>query len=217
MESSTGFRVNENGYIIEDAGMPPRHEHGTAIALIIRQIYPDVRFDSINILDDSLATDGRILLTAIEHAIALRPDIIHLSLGTTKWRYILPLKRMVKDAHDHNIILVSAAHNHGLRSYPAYLKGVIGVKAERLWVSQYMYKKPFFYASCTAQGIRGIEALHNGGSAAGSSMAAAYLAGYAASVIGSNIDHSWDKVFGSLQDKAANITGVKWCACLKVR
>jgi hypothetical protein len=145
--------------------------------LIIKHICSNVEFISINILNENLATDGRVLIHAIEQTVQFKPDIIHMSLGTTKWRHILPIKRIIKQARKKNIIVVSAADNEGSRSYPAYLKGVVGVKALNTGKFEDMYfQKGFFFAPFHTWGIPGTEGLKSK-NCGGSSMAAAYVTG----------------------------------------
>lgn len=182
MKKSTGFKMSDEGTIIEDCTIKVRHEHGTAIALIIKQLCKKVKFISINILDENLLTDGRILIRAFKSAIGYVPDIIHLSLGTTRCRYKLELKKLVKDANSKNIIVVSAANNEGRRSYPAYLKYVIGVKSgDYKSYMEYEYKKGFFYSPYNISQIDGMNELQNK-NMCGSSIAAAYITGHIATI-----------------------------------
>jgi subtilisin family serine protease len=177
VKKAVGFRVNEEGYIIEDADKEVKHEHGTAIALIIKHICSNVEFISVNILNENLNADGRVLIYAMEQTLQFKPDIIHMSLGTTKWRHILPIKSIVRQACKENIILVSAANNEGLRSYPAYLKGVVGVKAfGRGGYEDIYFEEGFYHAPFHTMGIPGIEELKRKNQG-GSSMAAAYITG----------------------------------------
>lgn len=177
-EMSTGFSMTDTGMIIEDHAIKPRHEHGTAIALIIKQLCENVRFISVNILNERLVTDGRILIQALKTTIEYTPDIIHLSLGTTKWRYKSQLKKIVKLANSKNILIVSAADNQGHRSYPAYLKYVIGVKGLKYEnYTDYDYKNGFFYASYSTNKIDGMNQFINK-NMSGNSMAAGYITGH---------------------------------------
>jgi hypothetical protein len=200
---STGFRVSEEGIIIEDDRMPVKNEHGTAIAMIIRQICENVEFISVNILNERLATDGRVLLYAMEHTLSYNPDIIHLSLGTTKWRYILPQKRVVKEAGKNNILVVSAAGNDGQATYPAYLKGVVGVKSIRSngYDTPLGYDGRFFFAPGGMDGIYGTEKLVNKNSC-GNSMAAAYITGHVANILWDEGIHEYKEVVNRLRCKA---------------
>ena len=87
IEKSIGFIRKDNGLIVEENMLKSRHEHATIIALIIKKLCNNVRFINVNILDEMLMTNGNVLIKALEEAIKDKPDIIHLSLGTTKWRY----------------------------------------------------------------------------------------------------------------------------------
>lgn len=177
VKTVTGFRVNEEGYIIEDAYKPVKNGHGTAIALIIKHICSNVEFISVNILNENLQADGRVLVHAMAQTLHFKPDIIHMSLGTTKWRHILPIKRIVGQARKSNIVVVAAANNEGLRSYPAYIKGVVGVKAfGRGGYEDIYFDKGFFHAPSHAMGIPGMEEL-KAKNQVGTSMAAAYITG----------------------------------------
>ena len=161
-----------------------RHLHGTAIAMIIRHICSNVEFISVNILDENLSTDGRILTYALSQVLDYQPDIIHMSLGTLKKRYIFTLKRIVKEARKLNILLVAAAENSGRISYPAYLNGVIGVKAAFFKnSSEYLHKHGFFYAPIGTEGISCIQKISEIKNAKGTSMAAAYISGHLAMIL----------------------------------
>ena len=178
---STGFKVNDEGYIVEDKSLKARHEHGTAIAMIIRDICENVEFISVNILNERLTTDGRVLIHAFREALLYKPDIIHLSLGTTRWRYKLPLKKLVKKATKNGVIIVSAANNEGIKSYPAFIKGVVGVKGySAINKTDFFYNDGFFNAPMGTKNIRGISELEHSDRAVGNSMAAAYITGHIA-------------------------------------
>jgi hypothetical protein len=182
IEESTGYRINDEGYIIEDNKMEIKHLHGTLISLIISHLCRHVKFISINILDEKLTSDGRVLLAALEKGIAYKPDIVHLSLGTTRLRYIFPLRKLICEAMKQNILIISAVSNEGRRSYPACLKGVIGVKADinhRFKI--FGYENGFYYAPFRTDGIDGINEINAKTCAAGTSISAAYVTGYIAS------------------------------------
>lgn len=183
VKESTGYRINCESYIVEDKEMQHFYEHGTAVAMIIRHLCPQVELISINIFDKSLGTDGRIMLCAMDKAIDYKPDIIHMSIGTTRWVYLFKLKGLVKKAKRNGIIIVSAANNQGMKSYPAYSKHVVGVKGADIHnVNEYFYKDNFFYAPLIIKGIRGIDQLEFSNQTCGTSMSAAYITGHLAKI-----------------------------------
>lgn len=203
VKKSTGIKINDEGYIIEDDSMKPAHEHGTAIALSIRHICESIELTSINILNETLSADGRVLICAFQQALLDNPDIIHLSLGTTKWMYKFPLKKIVKEASQIGSIVVSAANNYGIRSYPSCIKGVVGVKGCKM--HDYMkvgYKDGFFYAQFDVKKIRGIDELASGSYVSGNSMAAGYITGHIASLKYSNNTHNNAEIIELLKSLA---------------
>lgn len=176
----TGF-IFKNGCIFEEANSRVKNKHGTTIALIIKNICKNVEFISMNILNENLRADGRVLIYALKQALLLKPDIIHLSLGTTNLRYFFSFKKIIKQAKKSNIIIVAAASNNRSKSYPACLKGVVGVKGDlRLSNLDFRYKHSLFYAPFNTKGIKEIDDIMYDG--AGNSMAAAYITGHIACV-----------------------------------
>jgi hypothetical protein len=179
---STGFRINDKGYITEYPDMETKYQHGTIVSLIIRHICSNVEFISINILNDNISTDGRVLLYAMSKAFDYHPDIIHMSLGTTKWKYKGYIRKITKEADRQNISLVAAANNQGSVSYPAYVKGVFGVKGGNFKeIMQYSYRDDFFYAPLNASGIQGYDG-KDLKEACGTSISAAYITGHIANI-----------------------------------
>lgn len=178
---SKGYGFTEEG-ITEFKDMQSRHEHATAIALIIKHICNNVRFININILNKNLSGDGRILIHAFKEVLKQNVDIIHLSLGTTKWRYRWALKRIVNQAEKQNVAVVSAFNNSGEKSYPAHFRHVFGVKGiSGCAPDNFHYEKNCFLAPLGLEGIEGLEAIQFK-DAAGNSLAAAYISGHIANI-----------------------------------
>lgn len=187
---STGFYINDIGHIIQEKGMQPRHEHATVIALIIKHICSSIELISINILNERLKTNGKVLTYAFEHALAYNPSIINLSLGTTRLRYKLPLWWLVKKAARQNAIVVAATERSGRICYPAYIKGVVGVKGDSDEQNTAIrYEEGFFYAPSHIGMIKGIEHFKEETERSGTSISAAYITGYIASIL-SNYHHT---------------------------
>ncbi len=181
---STGYRVNSDGIISEYPDIRPNGKHGTIIALIIRNISRHVRMISLNILNERLATDSRIMIHAMNEALMLKPDIIHMSIGTVKKQYRNYVKDIVDMANEENIIIVAACNNFGFWSLPAYIDGVIGVKSARNHpCNDCFYKnRRFYFASSKISGIEAINELNNN-NMRGTSVAAAFITGHIANII----------------------------------
>lgn len=184
---STGFEIGRDGHVKENGSIPVRNLHGTVVAMIIRHICSDVQFISINILDENLLSDGRVLIYSLNRVLEYKPDIIHMSLGTLKKRYIFSLKKIIKKAYKKKIQLVAAAENSGRVSYPAYLRGVFGVKSDNFDnYMLYSYKNGFFYAPSQIYRNSNINAR-------GTSMSAAYISGHLAVVLKNKDNISYEE------------------------
>lgn len=161
------------------------HPHGTVISTIVTNICKNIEIISINILDNDLKSDGRILIYAIKQALELKPQIINLSLGTTLHNYKLRLSKLIKKANKKNIIVVSAAENSGKISYPAFIKGVVGVKGCDNADNCMDYKDNFFIGPSNVTDV--LEVINmNIPNACGNSISAAYITGYIARLMENN-------------------------------
>lgn len=197
---SLAFKIGDKGTIIVDENAAVKHEHGTAIAMIIQHICKDVEFISINIFDECLLSDGRILIHSLKQAIELKPDIIHLSLGTSKHRYKFILKKLMKLAEKNNIIVVSSLSNDKTRSYPADLKNVIRVAGKSFECYESFYcLNDIYYAPVDIGKIENRDELENKGMK-GNSMAAAYITGNLCKLLYQNINLGAIKIRSLLKE-----------------
>lgn len=162
--------------------------------MAIRHITPNVEFISMNILNEQLRSDGRLLLYAFKRAIDCNPDIIHMSLGTKKLRYAKPLKKLACEARKHEVFVVAAANNNKVRSLPARLKNVIGVLGlSNLNPEHYCFTNKYFYACDNVNDVRRIGEIPNYKYLVGSSIAAAFITGHIARLI-SKRDFRYDEI-----------------------
>ncbi|WP_282433578.1 S8 family serine peptidase [Desulfosporosinus metallidurans] len=129
IKESIGFSVTKDGTFMENSNEKITNNHGTIIALLIKYIFQEIELISMNILDENLYSNGNLLIYSLKKALLYKPDIIHMSLGTKKWRYRYRLKKLINKAIQEDIVIVSAASNDGKKSYPAYFRNVIGVKS----------------------------------------------------------------------------------------
>ncbi|WP_202710732.1 S8 family serine peptidase [Sporosalibacterium faouarense] len=179
VESHLMYKLDSRSNIIESKDRKTTSEHGTIIAMIIKDLCKSVNFISMNILNERLLSDGRILISSFIRAMKLDPDIIHLSLGTEKLRYKFKLKRLMKKARRKGIIVVTALSNNGNDSYPSNDKNVIRVAgAINLHDKEkFFYRNKVFYAPIYLANINGQELLRNK-LVKGNSFAAAYITGH---------------------------------------
>lgn len=195
---STGYMVNSEGFISEFPDIKPNGIHGTTIALVIRDICRNVQLTSINILDERISTDSRVMLYAMNEALKLEPDVIHMSLATTNSRYMSYMKEIVEMAIEKNIIIVAACNNNGFWSYPAFINGVVRVKSTKQCSKYQFYKKEgAYYAPFAMKEINGADeyAFHK---MVGTSIAAAYITGHIANIKSTENNNNINETLNSL-------------------
>jgi subtilisin len=93
--------------------------HGTACAGIIAEIAPDAELYSVKVLGAGGAGAGEMFLAGLDYAIRERMQIINLSLGTTKQEFFAPLHELLDRAYLAGCIVVAAANNLPLPSFPS--------------------------------------------------------------------------------------------------
>ncbi len=177
-----GISFDTSMNVIERSKPIVENDHGTVIAETIKSICNNVEFISINILDKNLTTNGRILLAALKKAMSYNPNIVHLSLGTTKLKYWFHLRKITKTLNRNNVIIVSAAENNGRKSYPAYLKHVVGVKGTNLKNDEFYYNNNFFYSPLYLPDVI-INSNEKYKHICGNSISAAYITGHICNII----------------------------------
>lgn len=101
--------------------------HGSACAGIIRSLAPDCEIHSVRTLGRDLTGAGAILIAGIAWAIDEGYDIVNLSLSTTKSQFVPELHELADRAYFKNTVLVSAAHNMPVSSYPWRFPAVVSV------------------------------------------------------------------------------------------
>ncbi|WP_460270340.1 S8 family serine peptidase [Clostridium sp. CTA-19] len=174
-----GIRQDNLGKIKYLDNIKVENNHGTAIALCIKSIYENINFIDINILDENLSTNGKVLIEALNYVknLDVNIDIVHLSLGTKKIKYIFKLKKAIKYFRKKHILIIAAASNYGEKSYPSHLKYVIGVKGDsKIMDGGVYYKNNFFYApTYLSQKILNTNPQYK--NINGNSIAAAYVTG----------------------------------------
>lgn len=107
--------------------------HGTAVAAtIVRFLPPDARVElvALRVFDREPTCDFAAVLAALRHALALQPDVINLSLGTTSLRYRTELVAIAAAARAQRTRLVAPASYGGLACDPGALPDVEAVVAD---------------------------------------------------------------------------------------
>jgi subtilisin family serine protease len=104
--------------------------HGTACAGIIHQLAPEARLISVRVIGAGAAGTGEQFVRGLQWVLEQREprvQLVNMSLGTTQERFATPLRRLVDQAYATDVILVAAANNMGVISYPAQFASLIAV------------------------------------------------------------------------------------------
>lgn len=134
-----GVRGPVQGYIAIDEQAegfvytPGPHEdysgHGTACASIIRALAPECELYSVRVLGKWSMGRGAIFLAGVRWAIEHDMAVCNLSLGTTKKEFAGMLYELADLAYFRKSMLVTAANNLPVPSFPSMYASVISVAA----------------------------------------------------------------------------------------
>lgn len=180
LAGSVEFTLDDQGQVHCCAASGDLAGHGTACAGLIRRHAPDASLYSLRVLDHSRRAEVRLLAAAIRWAMAQELDLLNLSLGTVEGEGLAELRAACREAVGAGLILVAAAHQEGLASYPAAFPEVIGVRSGPPGTGyRYRAGEP---CECVAPGEFQRLCWPGGGQvlAGGNSFAAAHLSGIAA-------------------------------------
>jgi subtilisin len=156
--------------------------HGTACAGIIRSLAPDCEIYSVRTLGRDLSGTGAILLAGLAWAIDEGYDVINMSLSTTKSQFVPELHELADRAYFNNTVIVSAAHNMPVNSYPWRFPAVVSVGSHSGTDSFEYYACPDPPVEFIAKGVN-VELAwleHGVIRATGNSFATPHIAGLAA-------------------------------------
>jgi len=118
---SGGIGIDDHGDAHQD--YVDRLGHGTAVTAAIREKAPDADIYAIKVFDRELATTGRALVAACDHAIERGVDIVNMSLGTTNVDHEPALADAVQRLRAAGAVLIAAGTQDGVRWLPGSLAG----------------------------------------------------------------------------------------------
>ncbi|HEY7293984.1 MAG TPA: S8 family serine peptidase [Dehalococcoidia bacterium] len=160
--------------------------HGTACAGIIRGLAPDVELVSVRVLGPRLSGAGVVFAAGLRWAIEHDVQICNLSLGTTVNDFRAALHELADMAAFRNVLLVAAANNMPVPSFPSMYASVISVAATDDMNPENLLYNPEPPVDFGAPGINVDVAWLGGGrmTVMGNSFAAPHIAGLAARILG---------------------------------
>ena len=210
-----GGRVSGYVAVVEGGGRPvydatphaDDHGHGTACAGIVRSLAPACDLYSIKVLGRGLSGSGRTFAAGLRWAIENGVQVCSLSLGTTHEEFYGVLHELADLAYFRNVVLVTAANNLPLASFPSVYASVISVAAHEEGDPYRFYYNPRPPVEFGARGVDVRVAWLDGAwlTGTGNSYAAPHIAGIVARILGKHPDLTPFELKTVLKALAANV------------
>ena len=158
--------------------------HGTACAGIVHDLAPEATFVSIRVLGADNRGKGIAFAAGLRWAIERGVSIVNLSLSSRSEALFGTLHDLVDRAYFANVLLVCAANNVPVASYPSLFASVVSVAAHDIRDPDVWYYNPRPPVEFGAYGLDVDVAWKDGGRivATGNSFAAPHIAGFAARI-----------------------------------
>jgi len=173
--------------------------HGTLMASIIKEAYPAAELYIIKVIgNDGLLINEEAVILGLEWAVSRGVDVINMSLRVKDSER---LHQIIEKAYQHGIVMVAAAGNNSTRLGALTTKGAIDL-TEVAYPARYdeviAVGALDRYGKIYAGSIKGekVEILCRGykGREAGTSIASAYAAGFAAKIISEHPNSSLEEI-----------------------
>ena len=185
--------------VVTEDGRAPRVEeceprdsagHGTSCAGIIRDIAPRASISSIKVLGSGKSGTSAALIAGLSHAIEEGFDVINMSLSTARPEVRSRLAELCDRAYFRRCLLVVAAHNLPIESFPWNFASVLSVASHAEPETMRYYYNATPPVEFCARGVRVPVATLGGGISqnSGNSFAAPHIAGIAALILSK---HPW--------------------------
>jgi subtilisin len=156
--------------------------HGTACAGIIHAIAPEADIVSVRVLGPDNRGNGGAFATGLLWAIeSSGASVVNLSLSSRSEQLFGPLHELADEAYFRNVLLVSAANNVSVASYPSLFAAVVSVAAHDVPAGDVWFYNPAPPVEFGAYGLN-VDVAWRGGTrmvVTGNSFAAPHIAGYA--------------------------------------
>jgi subtilisin len=181
--------------------------HGTACAGVIRSLAPECEIHSVRTLGRALTGRGVVLLAGLRWAIEQRYDVINLSLSMSKASFVEQLRELADQAYFSNSLIVAAAHNMPVVSYPWRFPAVVSVGSHSGSDPLEFYANPSPPVEFLACGVE-VELAwldHSTIRATGNSFATPHIAGLAARILSKHPGLTPFEVKSLLRATAGNV------------
>ena len=163
--------------------------HGTASAGIIHALVPEAELVSVRVLGPDNRGSGGAFSAGLEWAVeASGASVVNLSLSSRSEAWFGPLHDLADLAYFRNVLLVCAANNVSVASYPSLFASVVSVAAHDVPSAETWFYNPEPPVEFGAYGLN-VDVAWRGGTrmvVTGNSFAAPHIAGYAARIRGAH-------------------------------
>jgi subtilisin len=185
VQGYVGISEAADGFVYDTAPHDDAYGHGTACAGIIRGLAPECELYSVKVLGAALAGRGSVFAAGLLWAINHGMHVCNVSMGTTRREMSAGLHDLADLAYFRNVMLVVAANNLPVPSYPSVYASVISVAAHQLQDPRVVYYNPAPPVEFGAAGIDVRVAWQGGGwiTATGNSFAAPHVTGMVAQIL----------------------------------
>jgi subtilisin family serine protease len=158
--------------------------HGTACASIIHALAPEAELVSVRVLGPDNRGKGAAFAAGLEWAIDEGADVVNLSLSSRSEAMFAIFHDLADRAYFSRTLLVCAANNVSVASYPSLFSAVVSVAAHDVRDPGVWFYNPSPPVEFGAYGLDVDVAWKDGGRivATGNSFAAPHIAGYAARI-----------------------------------
>jgi subtilisin family serine protease len=196
-----------DGVLFDTAPHADVYGHGTACAGIIRALAPDCELYSVKVLGTWLTGRGVVFAAGLRWAIEHGMQVCNLSLGSTKKDYFGVFHELADLAYFRRVMLVTAANNLPVPSFPSIYASVISVAAHEIRDPERIYYNPNPPVEFGAPGIDVRVAWLDKGyiTATGNSFAAPHITGLVARILGKHPDLAPFHVKAILRALSANV------------
>ncbi|MDQ2903052.1 MAG: S8 family serine peptidase [Chloroflexota bacterium] len=175
-----------DGLIYNTEPHADEHGHGTACAGIIHSIAPDCELYSVKVLGEWLMGRGPVFAAGLRWAIENGMHVCNLSLGTTKKEFFTVFHELADLAYFRGVVLVTAANNLPVPSFPSVYASVISVASHKEPDAYHFYYNPEPPIEFGALGIDVRVPWRDGQwiTATGNSFAAPHMTGIVTKIVG---------------------------------
>jgi subtilisin family serine protease len=190
----------------ETSPHPDATGHGTACAGIIRSLAPECELYSVKVLGPDLTGRGANFAAGLRWAIDNGIQVCNLSVGTSRREFFGVLHELADRAYFKNVMLIAAASNKPMPTFPALFASVLSVASHAVREPHQFYYNPRPPVEFGALGIDVTVPALGGGfvTATGNSFAAPHITGIVAQILGKHPDLTVFEMKTILRALAAN-------------